>query len=234
MPPQNNGGTLDVRGLLESTGTPFADTRYPPRAVIFLQGDACESVMHIESGRVRLAVTAPDGKEAVCGLVEAGAFLGEEALSGRAVRRETATAMTTTEVLVVAKAQMIQLVRTQPAIADRLVAHLLGRQTRLVADLADQLLNSSEQRLARTLLLLAGCDERRGGRCALPDVSQEIIAEMVGTTRSRVNVFMGRLKKRGFIEEDRGVLRITPSLVHLVHDGLGVFQTEHHQTAPGR
>lgn len=234
MPSQNTGPDLDMRALLESTGTPFVNGRYPPGSVIFLQGDACESVMHVESGRVRLAVTASDGKEAICGLVETGAFLGEEALSGRATRRETATAMTATEVLVVATAQMIQLARTQPVIADRVVAHVLRRQVRLVADLADQLLSSSEQRLARTLVLLADCDGGGGCRCALPDVSQEIIAEMVGTTRSRVNVFMGRLKKRGFLEEDRGVLRITPSLVHLVHAGLGVSQTEHHQTSSGR
>ena len=219
MQPQKDRRPLNVRALLESTGTPFAVAGYEQRAVIFSQGDPCDSVMHIEKGRVRLAVTAPSGKEAICGLLGTGAFLGEEALGGHAVRRQTATAMTATEVLVVAKAQMIRLLRTQPAIADRFIAHILARNTRLEADLTDQLLNSSEQRLARTLLVLADCGERRPCRCVLPDVSQEIIAEMVGTTRSRVNVFMGKFKKLGFIEEHDGVLQVKPSLLHVVHDG---------------
>jgi CRP/FNR family transcriptional regulator, cyclic AMP receptor protein len=218
MPSQEDRRPLNVRALFKSTGTPFAVAGYPHRAIVFSQGDACDSVMHIEKGRVRLAVTTPSGKEAICGLLGTGAFLGEEALGGHAVRRQTATAMTATEVLVVAKAQMIRLLRTQPALSDRFIAHILARNTRLEADLTDQLLNSSEQRLARTLLVLAGCGGRRPCRCVLPDVSQEIIAEMVGTTRSRVNVFMGRFKKLGFIEEDGGVLQVNPSLLHVVHD----------------
>jgi CRP-like cAMP-binding protein len=117
------------------------------------------------------------------------------------VRRQTAIAMTETEVLAVAKAEMIRLLRTQRVIADRFLAHVLERNIRLETDLSDQLLYSSEQRLAHTLLVLAGCDERRPCRCVLPDVSQEIIAEMVGTTRSRVNRFMGKFKKLGFIDE---------------------------------
>jgi len=219
MPPQNDHGPWNVRALLESTETPFAVNRYRPRAVIFSQGDPCDSVIRIESGRVRLAVTAPSGKEAICGLLGIGAFLGEEALCGHAVRRQTATAMTAMEVLIVAKAHMIRLLRTQPAISDRFIAHILARNIRLEADLTDQLLSSGERRLARTLLALAGCDERRPCPRVLPDVSQEIIAEMVGTTRSRVNVFMGQFKKRGFIEENGGVLQVNPSLVQVVHDG---------------
>ena len=202
---------LNMRSLLESAGTHFNTARYPRRATLFSQGDACESVMYIEKGRVWLAVTTSGGKEAICGLLEAGAFLGEEVLCGDVVRRQTATAMTATEVLVVAKADMIRLLRTQPAIADRFIAHIIARNARLESDLADQLLYSSEQRLEHVLLLLAGCDERRPCRCVLPDVSQEMIAEMVGTTRSRVNLFMGRLKKRGFIEETGGVLEVHPS-----------------------
>jgi CRP/FNR family cyclic AMP-dependent transcriptional regulator len=219
MQSQEDLRPLNVRALLESTGTRFAVADYGQRAVIFLQGDAGDSVMHIENGSVRLAVTAPSGKEAIVGLLGTGAFLGEEALGGHAVRRQTAIAMTATEVLVVAKAQMIRLLRTRQAISGRFIAHLLARNTRLEADLTDQLLNSSEQRLARTLLVLAGCGEQSPRRSVLPDVSQEIIAEMVGTTRSRVNVFMGKFKKLGFIEEDDGVLQVKPSLLHVVHDG---------------
>jgi CRP-like cAMP-binding protein len=148
-------GPLNVRTLLESTGTPFRIARYPRRAALFVQGDACDSVMHIEKGRVWLAVPTPGGKRAICGVLEAGAFLGEE--------------------------------------------------------VTDQLLYSSEQRLAHTLFALAGCDERHPCRCALPDVSQEVIAEMVGTTRARVNAFMRKFKKRGFIEEEDGVLHVNVS-----------------------
>lgn len=210
---------LNLRALLESTGTPFTVVRYLSRAVIFSQGDVCDSVMHIESGRVWLAVTAPSGKEAICGLLGAGAFLGEEVLGDCAVRRQTATAMTTTEVLMVEKAHMIGLLRTQQALSERFIAQMLARKIRLEIDLTDQLLYSSEERLAHTLLVLAGCHERRPCRYALPDVSQEILAEMVGTTRARVNLFMGRFKQLGFIEQNRGVLRVNPSLLHVVHGG---------------
>jgi CRP/FNR family transcriptional regulator, cyclic AMP receptor protein len=215
---------VKMRALLESAGTPFTVASYPQRAVIFSQGDACDSVMHIEKGSVQLAVTTRSGKEAICGLLGAGAFLGEETLSGPTLQPHTAKAITVTDVLVVAKEQMIRLLRTQQAISDRFIAHILARRTRLEADLTDQLLYSSEQRLARMLILLAGCDERHPCRCALPDVSQETIAEMVGTTRSRVNLFMGRFKKRGFIEENAGVLQVKPSLLHVIHDGAEMSQ----------
>lgn len=204
-------GPLSLRSVLESTGMPFTIARYPPRAVLFFQGDACESVMQIEKGRVWLAVTTPGGKEAICGVLTVGAFLGEEVLGGQVVHRHTATAMTATEVLIVAQAYMSRLLHTQPAISDRLIAHILARNIRLEADLVDQLLCSSEARLAHTLLALAGCDERRPGRCVLPDVSQEIIAEMVGTTRARVNIFMGKFKKLGLIEEEGGLLQVNSS-----------------------
>lgn len=217
--PQHDHCPWNVRAILESTDTPFAVASHDARAVLFVQGDACDSVMYIEDGRVRLAVTSPSGQEAIVGLLGTGAFLGEEALGRQAVRRQTATAMTATEVLVVAKAQMMRLLRTQHAISDRFVAHILARNLRLEADLADQLLNFSEQRLARTLLLLARCDEQRPDRGVLPDVSQEIIAEMVGTTRSRVNVFMGKFKRLGFIEEDGDVLQVNTALLHAFHDG---------------
>jgi hypothetical protein len=124
---------------------------------------------------------------------------------------------------------LIRLLHTQQALSDRFIAYVLARSTRLESDLSAQLLNSSEQRLARTLLVLAGCDERRPCRCALPDVSQEVIAEMVGTTRSRVNVFIGKFKRLGFIEEDGGVLQINPSLFPVVREG----QRSPHESDPG-
>jgi CRP-like cAMP-binding protein len=219
MQPQNDRRLWNVRALLESTATPFAIADYRPRAAIFLQGEPCDSVMHIERGRVWLAVMARSGKEAVCGLLGTGAFLGEEALVGRGERRQSATAMTATQVLVVAKAHMIRLLHTQPELLDGFIAHLLARNTRLEANLTDQIFHSSEQRLAHTLLVLADCDERRPRRCALPDLPQEIIAEMVGTTRSRVNFFMGKFKKLGFIEEHGGVLHVNPPRPHVVPVG---------------
>jgi CRP-like cAMP-binding protein len=208
----------NVRALLESTATPFAIVEYRPRTAIFFQGDPCDSVMHIERGRVWLAVTKPSGKEAICGLLGPGAFLGEEALTGCRERRHCATAITATQVLVVAKAHMIRLLHTQPGFLDRFISCLLARSTRLEAILLDQLLYSSEQRLAHMLFPLADCDVRCPRRCPLPDLSQEIIAEMVGTTRSRVNFFMGKFRKLGFIEEHRGVLYVNPARLRVVHD----------------
>jgi CRP/FNR family cyclic AMP-dependent transcriptional regulator len=223
MPPGEDQTTLSVRRLIESTGTQFRIARYGPGKAVFVQGDPCGTVMHIEHGSVELSVMAPGGEEAICGVIGAGAFLGEEALGGRATRPHTAIAMTATEMVVVAKEKMIQLVRTQQAIADRLLAHVLARQAHLEADLTDQLLHSCEQRLARTLLLLAGCDECHPCTCRLPHVSQGEIAKMVGTTRSRVNVFMGRFKKLGLVEQDGGELQVTASLLHVVDGGdLGV------------
>lgn len=216
----NDHGPWSVRVLLESTATPFAIADYGPRAVIFLQGDPCHSVMHIEKGRVWLAVTARSGKEAICDLLGTGAFLGEDALVGRGERRQSATAVTSTQVLVVAKEDMIRLLRTQPRLLNRFIAHLLARNTRLEANLTDQLLYSTEQRLAHVLLVLADCDERRPRRCTLPDLPQAIIAEMVGTTRSRVNALMGKFKKLGFIEENSGVLHVNPARLQ-VHNGDG-------------
>jgi len=213
-----NRGHWNVRALFEETGTPFAVARYARQAAIFCQGDPCDSVMYVEDGQVWLAVTARSGKEAISGLLGTGAFLGEDALAGYAVRRQTATAMIVTEALVVAKAQMVRLLRTQPAVADRFIAHILARHARLEADLTNQLLHSGEQRLARTLFMLAGCDESRPCRSALPHVSQDTIAEMVGTTRARVSLFMGKFKRLGFIEEDGGVLHVTPSLLQILHD----------------
>ena len=148
MQPQNDRRPWNVRALLESTATPFAIADYGPRAAIFRQGDSCDSVMHIERGRVWLAVTARSGKEAICGLLGTGAFLGEEALVGRGERRQSAIALTATQVLVVAKAHMIRLLHTQPGLMDRFIAHLLARNIGLEANLTDQIFHSSEQRLA--------------------------------------------------------------------------------------
>ena len=209
----------DVRALLESTATPFTIADYAPRAVIFRQGDPCDRVLHIETGRVWLAVTTRCGKEAISALLDPGAFLGEEALTEGGERRQSATAMTDTQVLIVAKAHMMRLLHTQPGLLDRFITHLLARNIRLEDNLTEQLLYSSEQRLAHLLLVLADYDGRRPRPSPLPNLPQEILAEMVGTTRSRVNAFMGKFKKLGFIEKRRGLLHVNPARLRDVHDG---------------
>jgi CRP/FNR family transcriptional regulator, cyclic AMP receptor protein len=153
MQPQNDRRPWNARALLESTATPFTIADYGPRDAIFRQGDPSDSVMHIERGRVWLAVTAPSGKEAICGLLGTGGFLGEEVLVGRGERRQSAIAMTATQVLVVAKAHMIRLLHMQPGLLERFIAHLLARNIRLEANLTDQILNSAEHRMAHTLLV---------------------------------------------------------------------------------
>jgi CRP-like cAMP-binding protein len=216
MPPGQDRCPSSFRTLLASTHTPFAVARFAEGAVIFRQGDACDSVMHIETGSVRLAVTTPSGKQAICGVLGAGAFLSEEALGRHTARRQTAIAMTATEVLVIAKAQMQHQLHTQQTILDGFLAHIVTRHARLEADLCDQLLHSSEERLAHTLVVLAGCDGQHPCGCALPHLSQEVLAEMIGTTRSRVNVFLKRFKKLGFIDQNVDGLRVKPSLLHVV------------------
>jgi len=158
----------DVRAILESANAGFSITSYPQGSSIFWQGDTGDTVMHIESGRVWLAVTTPGGKKAICGLLEPGSFVGEETLAGQAVRPHTAHAMTATELLVVGKTEMSRVLQTDPALSSRFIEQILIRSIRIQSELVDQLLFSAEQRLARTLLLLAGCDERHASRlCVL-------------------------------------------------------------------
>jgi CRP/FNR family cyclic AMP-dependent transcriptional regulator len=210
--------SFDLRSALDATGTPFGVATYQPKEVIFFQGDPSDCVMFIEQGSVRLTVLASHDKEATIGLLGTGAFLGEESLAGFADRQETAIALTETTLLEVSKPEMKQLLGTQHALSARFIAHILARKIRLEADLVDQLSNSCEKRVARTLLLLAGGDERTQPPSGLPPVSQQVIADMVGTTRSRVNLFMNKFKRLGFIEYDNG-LKINPSLnTVVVHD----------------
>ena len=194
--------------------TPFAARVYQAGEVIFCQGDAAGTTLYIEAGAVRLAVTSSDGKEAICGVLGAGAFLGEDTLAGHTTRRHTATAIAPTTVRTIRKDQMLGLIHTQDAVLDRLIAHLMARETQLEDALADQILYPTEQRLARMLVTLAHGDAGDGpGRHPLPHMSQEVIAEMVGTTRSRVNAFMSKFKKLGFIEEHDGELLVNGALL---------------------
>jgi CRP-like cAMP-binding protein len=209
---------FDAKAFLESTGLGKRIVAYARREVVFSQGDPSDSVMYLQSGGVQLSVLSHSGKEAIVATLAPGDFLGEGALAGHPVRLETARATTATTVLVVPKRQMIRLLHSQHAFSDRFIAHMLVRNARLEADLVDQLFNSSEKRLARTLLLLARYGKGDRPQRVVPKISQETLAEMVGTTRSRVNFFMNKFKTLGFIEYDGG-LKINPSLLTVVvHD----------------
>ena len=207
--------SFDARAFLESAGLGKQVVMYARGDVIFSQGDPCDSVMYIRSGAIQLSVLSHAGKEAIVGSLGPGDFLGEGALAGHPVRLATAKAATASAVLVVPKRQMIRLLHREHAFSDRFIAYMLVRNTRLEADLADQLFNSSEKRLARTLLLLARYGKKDKPGWVLPRISQEALAEMVGTTRSRVNFFMNKFKKLGFVEYNGG-LKINPSLVTVV------------------
>ena len=209
---------FDAQAFLESAGLGKQVVSYARKQVVFSQGDPCDNVLYVRSGAIRLSVLSSAGKEAVIATLGPGDFLGEGALSGQPVRLETATATMATTMLVVPKRQMIRLLHSQHAFADKFIAHMLVRNARLEADLVDQLFNSSEKRLARTLLLLARYGQGEKPLGELPKISQETLAEMVGTTRSRVNFFMNKFKKLGFVEYNGG-LKVNPSLLTVVvHD----------------
>jgi len=188
---------------------------YEPATKIFAQGDAAKSVMYVEKGAVRLSVLSHGGKEAVVALLEAGYFFGEGCLAGQLHRMATATAMAAATILVVERSEMVRQLHSAPAFADRFLTHMLTRNIPIAEDLVDQLFNSTEKRLARTLLLLARYGEPEASHRALPRVSQEVLAEMVGTTRSRVNLFMNKFRKLGFIDYN-GALKINNSLLSVV------------------
>jgi CRP-like cAMP-binding protein len=188
---------------------------YASGTTIFAQGDAATSVMYIEEGRLRLSVLSHAGKEAVIAVLDAGYFFGEGCLVGQPYRMATAMAMTDCTIVIVEKQNMVRQLHGQPAFADRFLRHMLTRNIRIEEDLIDQLFNSSEKRLARTLLLLARYGEPGATHRALPRVSQETLAEMVGTTRSRVNFFMNKFRKLGFIEYNGG-LKVNNSLLSVV------------------
>jgi CRP-like cAMP-binding protein len=210
--------TFDAEAFLRSAGAGRTVVTYQPANVIFSQGDASDSVLYIQEGAVKLSVLSHAGKEAVVALLGRGDFFGEQALAGHPVRLEAATAMTVTTVLVIAKAQMIRLLHHQHALSDRFLTHMLARNIRIEEDLIDQLFNSSEKRLARTLLLLARYGKPDKTHRVLPRISQETLAEMIGTTRSRVNFFMNKFKKLGFIEYNGG-LKVHHSLLTVIlHD----------------
>ncbi len=205
VPPAVDWAGIDSRRVEHATG-----------AGIFAQGDAANSVMYIERGSVRLSVVSPAGKEAVVAVLGPRTFFGEGCLAGQNNRMATATAMTACAALVVDKAEMARQLHDRPEFADRFLVHMLARNIRVEEDLVDQLFNSSEKRLARTLLLLARYGDPQPATVVLPKLSQELLAEMVGTTRSRVNFFMNKFRKLGFIDYDGAGLKVHGSLLSIV------------------
>jgi CRP/FNR family transcriptional regulator, cyclic AMP receptor protein len=196
------------------TGVRLQRVEYGPAAAIFAQGDPATSVLYVEKGAVRLSVLSHAGKEAVVALTQVGHFFGEGCLAGQSQRMATATAMEPCTILAIDKPEMVRHLHSEPAFADRFLTHMLARNIRIEEDLLDQLFNSTEKRLARTLLLLARYGQPETSH-ALPKLSQEVLAEMVGTTRSRVNFFMNKFRKLGFIDYN-GALKVHPSLLNVV------------------
>jgi CRP-like cAMP-binding protein len=191
---------------------------YKRGARIFAQGDASKHVLYIQHGSVRLSVVNESGKEAVIGILGPGDFFGETCLAGLPFRMSTATAIIGTTVLVIEKREMIRALHSKHVFSDRFISYMLSRNIRVEEDLIDQLFNSTEKRLARTLLLLASYGKQGQPQKMLPKISQETLAGMIGTTRPRVNVFMNKFKKLGFIE-GRDTIRINDSLLNVVlHD----------------
>jgi CRP/FNR family cyclic AMP-dependent transcriptional regulator len=214
----NIGGTnapIDPLTAIDWTGVDLTRTEFAAGATIFTQGDSAGSVMFVERGTVQLSVISHSGKEAVIAVLGDGYFFGEGCLVGQSQRMATASTMADSTVIVVDKQEWRRQLHAQPALADRFLTHMLTRNIRIEEDLIDQLFNSSEKRLARTLLLMARYGEPEGSHRTLPKVSQETLAEMVGTTRSRVNFFMNKFRKLGFIEYN-GSLKVNNSLLSVV------------------
>src|SRR6202140_3703487 len=206
---------FDAQAFLDSAGVARRVVEYRGSQKIYSQGDAAKSVMYVQKGGVKLSVVNEVGKEAVLAILGPGDFFGEGGMAGQSVRMGTATAITPTTLLVIEKNEMIRVLHAEHAFSDRFVAYMLARNIRIEQDLVDQLFNSSEKRLARTLLLLARYGQEPQPQKILPKITQEMLAEMIGATRSRVNFFMNKFKKLGFIKYNGG-LHINTSLFSVV------------------
>ncbi len=212
---------FDAQRFLDAAGVTRKVAKYERKDIIFTQGDPATSILCIRRGSVKLTVLNEAGKEAVVAILGAGDYLGEGCLAGQAQRVNTAGAITPATLVVIEKREMIRVLHADRVLSDQFIKHLLSRHVRVEEDLVDQLFNHSEKRLARILLLLAHYEEPGQTQKAIPDVSQEVLAEMIGTTRSRVNFFLNKFRKLGFIDYDSrlSVLKIHDSLLSIVLDG---------------
>jgi CRP/FNR family transcriptional regulator, cyclic AMP receptor protein len=211
-------GGFNAQAFLDSAGVERKIKEFKRAEVVYSQGDAAKSVMYLREGGVKLSVVNEAGKEAVVAILGPGDFFGEGCLAGQSVRMGTASTVAPSTVLVIDKTEMLKVLHEQHDLSDRFISFMLARNVRIEEDLIDQLFNSSEKRLARTLLLLARYGKEDKPHGVLPNVSQETLAEMIGTTRSRVNFFMNKFRKLGFIKYNGG-LQINTSLLSVVlHD----------------
>lgn len=216
--PSDQRAAFDAEAFLEIAGVTPRIVSYPEGQVVFSQGQPSEAVMYIQEGGIKISVLSRTGKEAVVAMLGPGDFFGEGALTGQSIRIGTATATTPSTVLIIDKAPMLQLLRDEPTFSERFISYMLARNLRVEADLVDHLFNSSEKRLARALLLLARYDDQPGPEKRIPKISQETLAEMIGTTRSRVNFFMNKFRDLGFIAYNGGI-KVNASLLGVVlHD----------------
>jgi CRP/FNR family transcriptional regulator, cyclic AMP receptor protein len=220
---------FDPARYLASTGVGRKVVELKPKRPLFVQGNNCDSIFYIQKGRVKLTVVSQAGKEATITLLCAGDFVGEEAIAAVAgLRLASATAITACTILKISRDEMIRVMHREHTFSDLFLAFLLARSMRTQADLVDQLFNSSEKRLARILLLMAEFGQPGKPEMLIPHVTQETLAEMIGTTRSRVSFFMNRFRKLGFVEYN-GRIRVHKSLLNVVlHDQL----TDHNSKRP--
>jgi len=207
---------FDAQAFLDSTGVARKIVEHQKNGTIFTQGDASKYVMYIQKGRVKLSVVNEVGREAVVAMLGPGDFFGEGCLAGQKVCIGTATATTPTTVLAIERDEMARVLHREHEFSDRFIKHMLSRNIRVEADLVDQLFNSTEKRLARTLLLLARYGKEGQPQTVVSKISQETLAGMIGTTRSRVNLFMNKFKKLGFVHNEGGQLHIDSSLLNIV------------------
>lgn len=219
QPSQKTRQLPDLKSVPAKVGTGTASVGFAKGQVVFSQGDLADSIFQIQKGKLKLTVVSSQGREAVIALLTAGDFFGEGCLAGQANRKCTATTMTECVALRLEKPEMARALHTDPVFADTFLKYLLSRNIRIQEDLVDQLFNSSEKRLARVLLLLADfaeADQIRRTDPQIAKISQEMLAEIIGTTRARVNFFMNKFRKLGFIEYDGGGLRVHSSLFQVV------------------
>ena len=206
---------FNVEKYLQTAGLARKVLEYHKRQTIFAQGSVCKSVLYLQRGRVKLTVTSAVGKEAVIAILTDGDFFGEGCIAGQPLRIATAVAMEPTSVLEIGTQEMIRVIHNEPRFSDRFVAHMLKRNVRIEEDLTDQLFNSSEKRLARTLLLVARYGKEDAPEKIIAKISQETLAEMIGTTRGRVSFFMNKFRKLGYIKYNGG-MQINSSLLRVV------------------
>jgi len=210
-----NGDSFNAQLFLDTAGVARKVSEYRRNEAIYSQGDAAETVMYVQKGGVKLSVVNGSGREAVVAMFGPTDFFGEGCMAGQTIRMGTASAVTPTTLLVIQKDELLRVLHAEHELSDHFIAYMLAHNIRVEEDLIDQLFNSSEKRLARTLLLLARYGQQEQPDRILPKVSQETLASMVGTTRSRVNFFMNKFRKLGFIEYN-GKIKVNKSLLTVV------------------